>query len=131
MTFLEGHDATSRSARGVPSVDSVPWPVSCWAAYCTQYLELGIDLYVNVPVGAVALVVAPFLLHESRDANVKTFDFPGAVLVTAGLSTLVYGITQSDKNGWVSVETPSRIRGQRSCCWRGSSCCGSSSTPSR
>jgi len=61
--------------------------------------------YVNVPVGALALLVAPFLLHESRDANVQSFDFPGAVLVTAGLSTLVYGITQSDTNGWVSVET--------------------------
>jgi EmrB/QacA subfamily drug resistance transporter len=61
--------------------------------------------FVNVPVGLVALVAAPLLLHESRDARVQTFDFPGAILVTGGLSTLVYGITQSGENGWISAET--------------------------
>jgi EmrB/QacA subfamily drug resistance transporter len=61
--------------------------------------------FVNVPVGASALLVTPLLLTESRDARVKTFDFPGAVLVTAGLSTLVYAITQTNKYGWVSGET--------------------------
>src|SRR6187455_3389239 len=39
--------------------------------------------FVNVPVGAAAFVLTPFLLHESRDARVKHFDVPGAVLVTA------------------------------------------------
>src|SRR5213595_2699803 len=37
--------------------------------------------YVNVPVGILGLALAPFLLNESRDAHVKSFDAPGATLV--------------------------------------------------
>jgi EmrB/QacA subfamily drug resistance transporter len=61
--------------------------------------------FVNVPVGLLGLALAPFLLTESRDARVKTFDLPGAVLVTGGLVTLVYAITQANNNGWSSLET--------------------------
>jgi len=61
--------------------------------------------FVNIPVGVAALLVTPLLLRESRDARVKSFDFPGAVLVTGGLSTLVYAITQAGQKGWLSSET--------------------------
>ncbi|HSO02274.1 MAG TPA: DHA2 family efflux MFS transporter permease subunit, partial [Gaiellaceae bacterium] len=58
--------------------------------------------FVNIPVGIVALVLAPVLLGESRDTRVKSFDALGAVLVTGGLSTLVLGITQGNEWGWSS-----------------------------
>src|SRR6266542_653061 len=61
--------------------------------------------FVNVPVGLLGLALAPLLLTESRDARVKSFDLPGAVLVTGGLVTLVYAITQANNNGWGSLET--------------------------
>jgi len=61
--------------------------------------------FVNVPVGLLGLALAPLLLTESRDARVKTFDLPGAVLVTGGLVELVYTITQANNNGWGSLET--------------------------
>jgi EmrB/QacA subfamily drug resistance transporter len=61
--------------------------------------------FVNVPIGLAALVVAPFLLTESRDARVRSFDAPGAILVTAGLSSLVYAITQAGSEGWTSART--------------------------
>src|SRR3989442_4900313 len=61
--------------------------------------------FVNVPVGLLGLALARLLLTESRDARVKTFDLPGAVLVTGGLVTLVYAITQANNNGWGSLET--------------------------
>ncbi len=61
--------------------------------------------FVNVPVGVLAMVLAPILLEESRDARVKTFDLPGAVLVTAGLSSLVYAITQAGQGGWLAGRT--------------------------
>src|SRR3954451_8372982 len=51
--------------------------------------------FVNVPVGIAGFVLAPFLLRESRDARVNRFDLPGAVLVTSGLSSAVYAITQA------------------------------------
>jgi EmrB/QacA subfamily drug resistance transporter len=61
--------------------------------------------FVNVPVGLVALALTPFLLTESRDARVKSFDVPGGVLVTGGLSSLVYAITQTGQYGWLAGRT--------------------------
>src|SRR6186713_574590 len=51
--------------------------------------------FVNIPIGVTAFILAPMLLKESRDASVKAFDVPGAVLVTGGLSSLVYAITKA------------------------------------
>ena len=61
--------------------------------------------FVNVPVGVAAFALTPILLAESRDARVKAFDAPGAVLVTSGLSLLVYAITQAGQEGWLAAET--------------------------
>jgi EmrB/QacA subfamily drug resistance transporter len=61
--------------------------------------------FVNVPVGVIGFLAAPLLLKESRDASVKSFDALGAVLVTSGLSSLVYAITQAGQNGWVAGRT--------------------------
>ncbi len=61
--------------------------------------------FVNVPVGIAGLALAPILLQESRDARVKKFDLPGAILVTSGLSSLVYAITQAGQDGWLAAET--------------------------
>jgi EmrB/QacA subfamily drug resistance transporter len=61
--------------------------------------------FVNVPVGVTAFILAPVLLNESRDAQVKSFDALGAVLVTGGLSSLVYAITQTGPNGWLGGKT--------------------------
>jgi EmrB/QacA subfamily drug resistance transporter len=61
--------------------------------------------FVNVPVGVAAFFVAPFLLSESRDARVSSFDVPGALLVTGGLSSLVYAITQAGREGWLGGQT--------------------------
>jgi EmrB/QacA subfamily drug resistance transporter len=63
--------------------------------------------FVNVPVGATAFLLTPLLLTESRDARVKRFDVPGAMLVTSGLSLLVYAITQAGQQGWLAGETVS------------------------
>src|ERR671919_538343 len=61
--------------------------------------------FVNIPVGIGAFVLTPLLLAESRDARVKTYDVPGAILVTGGLSLLVYAITQAGQQGWLAGET--------------------------
>jgi len=61
--------------------------------------------YVNVPVGLLGLALAPFFLSESRDAHANSYDVPGAALVTGGLVTLVYSITQANNYGWGSLAT--------------------------
>jgi EmrB/QacA subfamily drug resistance transporter len=71
----------------------------------TDWLSWEWIFYINVPVGLAAIALTPVLLLESRDAHVKSFDAAGAVLVTGGLVTLVYAITQASDYGWGSVET--------------------------
>ena len=61
--------------------------------------------FVNIPVGIAAFALAPVLLGESRDTRVRSFDAPGAVLVTGGLTTLVLAITQGSDWGWSSGRT--------------------------
>jgi EmrB/QacA subfamily drug resistance transporter len=61
--------------------------------------------FINVPVGAVAFALTPRLLAESRDATARSYDVPGAVLVTSGLVVLVYAITQANSYGWGSAQT--------------------------
>jgi EmrB/QacA subfamily drug resistance transporter len=61
--------------------------------------------FVNIPVGVIALFLTPLWVQESRDLRTKTFDLPGAVLITAGLVVLVLGITQANEWGWGSATT--------------------------
>src|ERR1700754_3547725 len=71
----------------------------------TETLSWSWIFFVNVPVGGAAFFLAPRLLDESRDTTVKSFDALGAVLVTGGLVSLVYSITQSGTYGWGSART--------------------------
>src|SRR5262245_3489649 len=61
-------------------------------------------LFVNVPVGIAAAMLAPRLLPESRTEG-RHFDFAGAFTVTAGLSLLVYTLVDANSAGWGSAQT--------------------------
>ncbi|MGC9442300.1 MFS transporter [Streptomyces sp. WG5] len=60
-------------------------------------------LLINVPVGAVVLAGAVYWLSESRAGERRRLDLPGALLVTAGLATLAYGISQTESEGWTAA----------------------------
>jgi EmrB/QacA subfamily drug resistance transporter len=69
-------------------------------------------LFVNVPIGIAAATAAPRVLRESRaEDGASTFDLPGAVTVTAGLSLLVYAIVDAVNAGWGSAATISKLAG--------------------
>jgi EmrB/QacA subfamily drug resistance transporter len=62
-------------------------------------------LFVNVPIGIVAAMLAPRLLYESRNEGERHFDIAGAVTITAGLSLLVYALVDANDAGWTSTQT--------------------------
>jgi EmrB/QacA subfamily drug resistance transporter len=69
-------------------------------------------LFVNVPIGILAAMLAPRTLLESRaEGETKTFDLPGAVTVTAGLALLVYAVVDAVNSGWGSTTTLLRLAG--------------------
>ncbi|HEY6694377.1 MAG TPA: MFS transporter, partial [Solirubrobacteraceae bacterium] len=62
-------------------------------------------LFVNVPIGIIAAFLAPRLLPESRNEGERHFDVAGAVMITAGLSLLVYALVDANSAGWGSTQT--------------------------
>ena len=63
-------------------------------------------LFVNVPIGALAVALAPRLLPESRaELGGRGFDVAGALSVTAGLALLVYALVDANDAGWGSSQT--------------------------
>ena len=63
--------------------------------------------FLNVPVAAGLLALAPALLRESRDQARRTrrFDAPGAVTLTAALVLACYAVVQAPAAGWASTQT--------------------------
>jgi EmrB/QacA subfamily drug resistance transporter len=62
--------------------------------------------YINVPIAAAALVAARVVLVETRaEGERPSLDVPGALLVTAGLSALVYAVAGTSTHSWSSAAT--------------------------
>src|SRR6478609_7879465 len=72
----------------------------------TKYLGWEWIFFVNVPVGALVLILAPRIVPESRrEGAERSYDVLGAVLVSAGLALFVYTISRAPDVGWGSART--------------------------
>src|SRR5207244_4345935 len=58
--------------------------------------------FVNVPVGAFALLIARTRMTESRDLGAVRTDFAGLVTFTAALFLTVFGLLRGNAEGWGS-----------------------------
>src|SRR5262245_37883424 len=63
--------------------------------------------FVNVPIGAVVLALAPRIVPESRSesASKTGYDVEGAVTITLGTMALVFTLIKADSWGWISGRT--------------------------
>jgi EmrB/QacA subfamily drug resistance transporter len=74
----------------------------------TQALNWRWVLFVNVPLGVLVLVLGGAALVESRgsdDGGSKRLDVPGALLITAAMTLLVYAVVDTDVHPWGSTHT--------------------------
>jgi len=55
---------------------------------------------INVPIGLIALALAPRLVPESRDSRARGLDPVGTALVTAGLTAIVLPLVDGRQHGW-------------------------------
>lgn len=62
-------------------------------------------LLINVPIGVLVLAGAAIWLAEGRAGERSRLDILGAVLVTAGLASVAYGIVQTEESGWGAAAT--------------------------
>ena len=63
--------------------------------------------FVNVPIGAVVLALAPRIVPESRSERVSKggYDIEGAAAITLGTIALVFTLIKADSWGWTSGRT--------------------------
>lgn len=60
----------------------------------TEYANWRWCFWVNLPIALLAIVLAIRFVPESKAPGDTSYDIPGAVLVTAGLASIVYGFTR-------------------------------------
>jgi EmrB/QacA subfamily drug resistance transporter len=72
----------------------------------TRYAGWQYIFYLNVPIGAAVLALAPRIVPESRLASARRrFDALGAITGTGGLVLLVDAIAQAPQYGWGATRT--------------------------
>ena len=72
----------------------------------TRYMGWQYIFFLNVPIGAAVLALAPRIVPESRlHSERRRYDPFGAVTITAGLVALVYAISQAPQVGWTATQT--------------------------
>lgn len=60
---------------------------------------------VNIPLGLAALGMAARFVRESRDETAsRAIDWPGMLLLAAGLAAILYATTRGNEAGWTSFE---------------------------
>ncbi|MDQ0772530.1 EmrB/QacA subfamily drug resistance transporter [Streptomyces aurantiacus] len=71
----------------------------------TDALDWRWTLYVNLVFAVVAFAGGWVLLSNRRDAANSKLDLPGALLVSAGLFSVVYGFSNAETHDWGSPQT--------------------------
>ena len=58
---------------------------------------------VNVPIGVVGVLITWTQVAESRQEGARRPDWPGFVLFTGGLVSLIYGLIRANETSWTST----------------------------
>jgi EmrB/QacA subfamily drug resistance transporter len=69
----------------------------------TQGIDWHWIFWINVPIGAAALLLAMRLLPESYGAR-ERLDLPGVTLLTGGAVAIVWALVRANQAGWASAE---------------------------
>ncbi|SCF67228.1 MFS transporter [Streptomyces sp. Cmuel-A718b] len=77
----------------------------------TDLLSWRWAFFINVPVAALVVILAPSVITDSRPEKRPKLDVPGAVAVTGGLLLLVLGLTRAGETGWTRPATLAALAG--------------------
>src|SRR5467141_1231694 len=70
--------------------------------YFTTYVSWRWAFFINIPIGIAALVGAALVIRETRFKDPKyTTDYPGLILITVGLASVLFGLIEAQTYGWL------------------------------
>jgi EmrB/QacA subfamily drug resistance transporter len=71
----------------------------------SEHVDWSWIFFINVPIGVLAIVVARFVIQESKDTSAdQRLDFPGLITSGVALFALTYGLIEANTKGWTSAE---------------------------
>ena len=77
-----------------------------------QHISWESCFYVNVPVGAAALVMSLLVLRETPPSpEASSFDIPGIAALSGALFLLIWGLIKGSSYGWGSARTIAFLAG--------------------
>ena len=72
----------------------------------TFYLSWRWTFLINLPIGILVMVLTRLFLSELKsEVKSSALDIVGSILVTVGLTALVFGLVQGGNVGWTATET--------------------------
>ena len=71
----------------------------------TEFFSWRWCLGVNVPIAAIAGILAIKYVKESKASGDHSYDIPGVITATAGLFSLTYGFSEAATKGWSANST--------------------------
>ncbi|MFC5502954.1 MFS transporter [Lysinimonas soli] len=105
VTFTSGRDrATAFSVYGGISGGGAALGLIL-GGVLTEFTSWRWCLLVNVPIALITAAFAIRLMRESRATGTAHYDIPGALTVTIGLISLVWGLSQAGTVGWAAAST--------------------------
>jgi EmrB/QacA subfamily drug resistance transporter len=70
--------------------------------YFTTYISWRWAFFINIPIGIAALAGAALVIRETRFKDPKyTTDYPGLLLITIGLASVLFGLIEAQTYGWL------------------------------
>ena len=83
---------------GFSGITAAIGPVA--GGYLVENISWRAAFLINVPLAIIVLWLVFRHVPESRDPDARRLDIPGAVLTTAGLGGVVFGLIESQSNGF-------------------------------
>jgi EmrB/QacA subfamily drug resistance transporter len=68
--------------------------------------------FINIPIGLIAIAGTLAYIRESRDEHARAgFDLPGFVLITSGVTAIVFALIEGRTYGWITPNEPFTVMG--------------------
>jgi EmrB/QacA subfamily drug resistance transporter len=77
----------------------------------TTWLGWRSVFFVNIPLGAIALLGTFAWVRESRDPNAHKLDLPGQATAAVGMFLLILALLRGNTDGWGSARTIAELAG--------------------